>query len=95
MMGRDATYRSHRNGVLPHHRRDFEMTNGKFYLLNEAPDGSRDVLTYTAAEMAEIFTAEQRALLAAGERVFHRWSKIDFNHLIIDMMVAANEKMDR
>ena len=65
-----------------------------YYLLDFAPDGSQEVLQYTASDMKEIFTAEQRELLTKGERIIHHWSKNKFgmNHAICDMIVTANQK---
>jgi hypothetical protein len=66
-----------------------------YFLADQAPDGHVEMMRYTQSEMEEVFTAEQRELLAAGERVNHRWSKHDFGHTIVDMGVCALEKLAR
>lgn len=63
-----------------------------YYLLDLAPNGSEQILVYGQADMEEIFTEEQRRLIAEGKMVFHRWTRTQFNHIIIDMAVAARDK---
>lgn len=63
-----------------------------YYPLDLAPNGSEQILVYGQADMEEIFTEEQRRLIAEGEMVFHRWPRGDHNHIIIDMTVAARDK---
>lgn len=63
-----------------------------YYLLDITHRGTEEVLVYSDADMEEIFTEEQRKLLAQGEMVFHQWPRGDHNHIIIDMRLAARDK---
>ena len=64
-----------------------------YYLLDFAPDGTQEVLTYNQEETEEAFTAEQRHFLAQGERIIHHWHpRRAINHAIVDMVVSANQK---
>ena len=70
------------------------------YLLDFAPDGTTEVLEYTANEMEELFTVEQRANLAKGMRIIHYWENrnprtgIRNSHAIVDMVVTAKRRWD-
>ncbi len=71
------------------------MRERTFYLMDQAPDGSVEILRYIETEMAALFSEEQRALLAAGERVIHHCGRHPgaINHVVVDMAVAAREKL--
>ncbi len=60
-----------------------------YYLLDTAPNGQEEILRYGEDEMAEIFTAEQRANLAKGLHIIHHWPRGGSNHVITDMVVAT------
>ncbi len=66
------------------------------YLLDFAPDGTTEVLVYSAAEMDEIFTTSQKANLAKGMRIIHHWSARHpgLNHAICDMVVTAKQRWE-
>lgn len=70
------------------------------YLLDFASDGTSEVCRYTANEMKELFTHEQRANLAKGMRIIHYWQPrnprtglVDA-HAIVDMVVTAKQRWE-
>jgi len=64
-----------------------------YYLLDFAPDGTQTVITYCQEEMEDAFTADQRVMLANGERIIHHWHpRRAKNHAIADMVVTTERK---
>ena len=70
------------------------------YLLDFALDGTSEVCRYTANEMEELFTPEQRANLAKDMRIIHYWQKrsprtgLLHASAIVDMVVTAKQRWE-
>ncbi len=75
------------------------MTDTTTYLLDFASDGTSEVCRYTANEMKDLFTPEQRDNLAKGMRIIHYWGprnpRTGWNaHAIVDMVVTAKQRWE-
>lgn len=65
--------------------------NGMTWILISSDDGDEEVHAYNDREMVELYTAEQRAELAAGRAVITAAPKWAGGQLLrsVDMLVAA------
>jgi hypothetical protein len=69
--------------------------NGMNWLLISSNGGDEDVRAYTDREMVELYTAEERADLAAGKSVISNQNGHSREALrSVDMLVAARAVVD-